>query len=467
MEKSSEEIPTRAEAKRIVLDKCIFGVDKNPRAVKLAKMSLWLESAHPGKKLERLEDQLFEGDYLKLNQIKDIDFYIGNPPYFSVDDVFGKGHPYLGFLKKTFHQIYNDKTDIYYYFLGKAFNESKKGIGFIISRSFLEADKAKKLRMFLGHRDSMISIIDFRGYNIFNVGITAAILNMNKIRSENSFNFYKLMNEHTSQEDLIKDINGNYKLFEYGNLDAKRIISGDWRMVPKDDEELFKLIEKDTVSLGKIDRFFIGQGMQSGANDVFQIKLHELDQFRDCQKYLKKRARNSLIQKYSFDKEKDYFIYIEDLDSFEKIPKPIQERLKSYSDKLRNRAAFKRGNCEWFRFTWPLHKEKIWLPRLICPFCSSESRFALDKNFEWLGSTDTYSVFLENGDIEDLIFIQGILNSRLIDFWYQRVAKLKSKDIYEYFENSLAKIPIRERIDPDLKNNLIELVKLANGNPQG
>lgn len=53
---------TTIEAKRIVLNACIYGVDVNPRAVKLAKMSLWLESAHINKKLERLNDQLKTGD---------------------------------------------------------------------------------------------------------------------------------------------------------------------------------------------------------------------------------------------------------------------------------------------------------------------------------------------------------------------------------------------------------------------
>ncbi len=83
LEKPSEDIPTKEEAKRIVLDKCIYGMDINPRAVKLAKMSLWLESAHPGKKLERLDDQLFEQDTLKLEKpiVEDISAYIGNPPW--------------------------------------------------------------------------------------------------------------------------------------------------------------------------------------------------------------------------------------------------------------------------------------------------------------------------------------------------------------------------------------------------
>lgn len=87
-----------ADAKDLILRNCIFGVDINSRAVKLAKMSLWLESAISNRKLEPLDDQLKFGDSLiddlpgyLLNfdwneAFKDIDFdaVVGNPPWISI-----------------------------------------------------------------------------------------------------------------------------------------------------------------------------------------------------------------------------------------------------------------------------------------------------------------------------------------------------------------------------------------------
>jgi len=85
---------TKNEVKREVLDKCIYGIDINHRAVKLARMALWLESAHPNSKLERLTDQLIEADSLrtsstlkslfpKVHAVGGFDLIIGNPPYGS------------------------------------------------------------------------------------------------------------------------------------------------------------------------------------------------------------------------------------------------------------------------------------------------------------------------------------------------------------------------------------------------
>jgi hypothetical protein len=82
---------------RKILESCIFGVDINPRAVKLAKMSLWLITAEKGLKLEQLDDQLKVGDsivsnfkgyeknfsYAKEFPKMSFDAVIGNPPWIS------------------------------------------------------------------------------------------------------------------------------------------------------------------------------------------------------------------------------------------------------------------------------------------------------------------------------------------------------------------------------------------------
>jgi hypothetical protein len=95
VEKIDDIEETPEELGRLVLNSCVYGADINPRAVKLAKMSLWLLTACPGQKLECLDDQLVVGDsLLSVNWHKS--FYevfdsknagfsavLGNPPYLS------------------------------------------------------------------------------------------------------------------------------------------------------------------------------------------------------------------------------------------------------------------------------------------------------------------------------------------------------------------------------------------------
>jgi len=52
------------QLRRLVVERCIFGVDKNPRAVELAKLSLWIATVQKGKPLNFLDHHLKCGDSL-------------------------------------------------------------------------------------------------------------------------------------------------------------------------------------------------------------------------------------------------------------------------------------------------------------------------------------------------------------------------------------------------------------------
>lgn len=469
---------TPEEAKRIVLDKCIFGVDINERAVKLAKMSLWLESAHPGRKLERLDDQLrtfdsIVGDVhfeIKKKEVRwdnQIDAFVGNPPYLNIDSTFGKNSSYLTTLKEKYPNIYQDKTDLYYYFLGLPILKKVKRTGFIVSRAFVEAEKASNLRNFLGNNAEIERIIDFRGFRIFDAGITTAILfYTNKVKNSSQTESWKLVNESISPNELEKDLYRNNSIyFDKGLISNEKLMENYWEIGSSGKEEKIILkIDEKTVPLGSLDQFYVGQGMQTGFNKGFLIDDDSSLLKKVNKHFIKKRANNGIIHAFRIDEPKKYLIFPYGDKTNEEVPADIQKHLSSFSDELKDRAAFKRGNCEWDKYTWALHKELYNNARLICPYMAGSNRFALDKNFEYLGLTDTYSIFLKKGTIDDLLYLQGLLNSKVLEFRFHRIAKLKSEGVYEYFDNSLKRIPIKWEVSKSEKKKVVELVKLLNNN---
>ena len=54
----------RQHALREVVQRCIFGVDRNPLAVELCKTTLWMETIEPGKPLTFLDSHILQGDSL-------------------------------------------------------------------------------------------------------------------------------------------------------------------------------------------------------------------------------------------------------------------------------------------------------------------------------------------------------------------------------------------------------------------
>jgi hypothetical protein len=63
----------RAAYRRIVVERCIYGVDKNPMAVELAKVSLWLATASTDRPLSFLDAKLRYGDSLVGAFLDDLD----------------------------------------------------------------------------------------------------------------------------------------------------------------------------------------------------------------------------------------------------------------------------------------------------------------------------------------------------------------------------------------------------------
>ncbi len=124
----------------------------------------------------------------------------------------------------------------------------------------------------------------------------------------------------------------------------------------------------------------------------------------------------------------------------------MRAHLQAHADELKRRAAYQRGNCKWWQYTWSLHAELYGIrKRILCPYLAASNRFALDAEDRFISLTDT-TVLFENGQSESLPYLLGLLNSRLLTFRFASIGKLKSGGIYEYFWNSVSRLCVR-RID--------------------
>ena len=68
----SDETEALQRAKLYVAQNCIYGVDKNPMAVELAKVSLWLHTARKDKPLSFLDHHLKWGNSLVGAKLEDL-----------------------------------------------------------------------------------------------------------------------------------------------------------------------------------------------------------------------------------------------------------------------------------------------------------------------------------------------------------------------------------------------------------
>ncbi len=483
---------TTAERKRILLAN-LHGVDIDAQAVEVTKLSLLLKVLEgearelQGKQLDfhrvlpdlghniKCGNSLIGSDFYtqpnlpqfddearyKLNafdwvhEFKPImnaggfDAVIGNPPYLNVDEVWGKGDPRTESLRRTYPEVYNDKTDLLFYFLAKSLKLSRGRVSMIVSRAFLEAFKADKLRSVLSRTASVEQLIDFQNYRVFpGVGITTCILCFSLPKSRGKLHSFRLLGALPEPTLFAQRLN-DPSCFEHVIADRASLTATSWSFRSPAVAQLNAKIDAKKTSVGNI--LVIGQGMQTGCNEVFTVGRELVDKWKLPVTAYYFRATNSSIQRYRILPTNEVLLFPDSYSKLENVPTHMRAQLESGEAKLKNRAAYKRGNCEWWQYTWPLHKDYYTRRRLVCPFLARENRFALVADERRLGLTDT-TVLFENEQPESLYYFLGLLNSKLLTFRFRAIGKLKSGGIYEYFWNSISKLPIR-RIDFDTKSD--------------
>ncbi len=494
---------TSSERKRILISN-IFGVDIDPQAVEVTKLALLLkvlegESEETiGQNLSLFQERalpdldrnircgnsLVGTDYyaqlglpladdeerLRINcfdwerEFPEVfegpqpgfDAVVGNPPYYSVDDTWGRKDPRLDYLKAVYPEIHRDKTDVLFYFLATAVRISRGRIGFIVSRAFREAYKADKLRFFIGGNARVHHILDFRDFYVFpGVGIATAIVTLEKNRpsGEGPAQVFDLVARDFVPGDLAAQ-REETALFERLFVPQEAFSREPWIFASEEVERVLRRIDGQGEPVSEI--LHVGKGMETGLNAAFAGP--SMDQLKDWQvpaTYYYTRVRNSNIDRFHISDSGQPVLFLEQVARFADLPQGLQAHLRSHEEGLRNRAAFKRGDCEWWRFTWPLHQEYVDRARIWCPYRASRNRFAFDARSEFLGLTDT-TVLYENQQEESMYYILGLLNSLALTFRYRFIGKLTSAGQYEYFWNQVGRLSIPRRSAVPVQHDAID-----------
>ena len=204
------------------------------------------------------------------------DVVLGNPPYYNVDATFGREAPELYWLWANYSDIYTDKTDILFYFLRRGFALLKPSgdLAYIVSRSFVRADKAVKLRRFLADQTTLVRFVDFLGNKVFKAGIATAIMQFRRTppaagsavaaASVMDLEIVRAaMTEGVALEALPEEV-VHTEVLEQAELSEDGWSFGPYR-------SLFKRIDSAGSPLGGILGIDLGQGMQTGANEAFVL----------------------------------------------------------------------------------------------------------------------------------------------------------------------------------------------------
>ena len=314
-----------SKRREILLDN-IFGVDLNSESVEITKLSLFLKVCEKDVPLPYIDDNIKCGNSLidnpdftdkpfkwgeKFDNVFNnggFDIIIGNPPYFNVQTLGAKSLE-VEYLKNNYSEIWMDKSDILFYFIGKSVELSNRYVSFIISNAFLFADKAEKLRNFIINKAPISKIVNFEKYMVFqDASITTTIIELDKLKEDTIARAISLKKKDYRKTELLNIINDDNNYFDV-ELKENNVFA----LVSPEENELNIKIDNLHPKLGSI--LHVGKGMETGSNPIFTFKEYP-KQF--SKEFVKKRISGEIIHKYFISKEEEYLLYFEEINTQKK-----------------------------------------------------------------------------------------------------------------------------------------------------
>lgn len=200
-----------SDVEKSILENNLFGVDLNDESVEIAKLSLWLRTAQPNRKLNDLNNNIkcgnsliddvaiagekafnWQSEFPQVFANGGFDIIIGNPPYVGTKQIDVNDRNYYW---QKYNNLLFSEMDLYEIFLYKSAYEllaNNGSLGFITPNSYFTNVSFRNLREYLLTETTIQTIIDFpyRFYPFEDVNTeTAIIIIEKKIDLSNQIDF--------------------------------------------------------------------------------------------------------------------------------------------------------------------------------------------------------------------------------------------------------------------------------------
>jgi len=391
------------------------------------------------------------------------DIVLGNPPYFSISN-----EPKLKEVSDNY-TVYKQTSDIYTLFIERGLQILRPDgkLCMITSNKWLRAAYGESLRGFLLKNTTIDKLIDFDGLQVFDeASVDTNIIFLTKHKNgKQPIEAVRFDKTFHLEKDSIADY------FEKHRILLSDLSSDSWNFA-SDNEKLIKqkLISKGTnLENWKIE---INRGVLTGYNEAFFIDketrniliknnkknskiISPLLRGRDVHnyyidkqnRYLINTYNGKLVKKYDANTEKYYRERIDRIDVEKDYP-AIFEYLKQFENELRKRDD--QGE-HWTNHRNCAYQNLFFQEKIIYPETTGRrSEFFLDTENFMIDKT----CFMITG--ENLKFLLGVLNSKLIEFYFENEGRLIGQSAIQYSKQYIEKIPIPLITD----DNIVTVTKI-------
>jgi hypothetical protein len=399
------------------------------------------------------------------------DIVIGNPPYVRQEKI-KKEKP---LLQKQGYEVFTSTADLYVYFYEKGYQLLKdQGIlAYITSNKWMRAKYGEKLRRFLKENTTILKLIDFSGYRVFEQTVDTCILLFKKEKPPkgHSFKFLEVKSNVESLENYLKNAN-------WQKMEQDKLSNNGWTL---GDEKVLRLKEK-IERVGRPLKAWnvkIYRGIVTGYNEAFIIDTEtrnrilasckDEEERKRTEEIIKPVLRGRDIERYRYKWAGLWIIIIsagwtnkyrgrEKAEAFFKRTFPaLYNHFMNFANvKGKGKGLFDRDDQGdyWWELRPCDYYPEFEREKIVWAETANKIKMCIVPAGIYLSKT----CFMLVG--ENLKFIVGVANSNLID-WYirQSIYKLGEKGIYasEYFMKQLPLPPITPQTQP-LADQIVQKV---------
>jgi type I restriction-modification system DNA methylase subunit len=418
------------------------------------------------------------------------DIVIANPPYVRTQIL---GAEQAQALAKKFNL--KGRVDLYYPFLIAMTESLKIGglLGVITSNRYLSTKSGESIRKFLSENYEILEVIDLGDTKIFDAAVLPAIFigrkrKQNKPSPAKFVKIYEELNGYNGElipVDTIYEILNNNRVgyFTAGQKRYKKSAGAlkysisslsSWEMLSDNESEWVSTIDNNAKN--KVEDFFnVRVGIKSTADKIFiSDNWDDLGENKPESELLKALISQENIEPWNATdniKLKVLYPHIsingdKQTVDIEKYPN-AKKYFLLHEAKLKSRKYLIDAGRQWYEL-WVSHKPDQWeLPKLVFPDISLKPRFYFDEGGKIVNGNCYWIVATRVEDVNKLLLIQGISNSKLMTKYHDLVFNNK---LYSgrrrYFSQYVEKYPLPD-FNTALSKEVIEIVKKLNKSGDG
>ncbi|WP_445749614.1 Eco57I restriction-modification methylase domain-containing protein [Polaribacter sp.] len=454
-----------------ILENNLFGVDLNEESVEIAKLSLWLRTAQPNRKLNDLNNNIKCGNSLiddpavagekafnwqnafpKVFEKGGFDVIIGNPPYLRVQGIKENHLKQSLFLEKKYLTA-KGRYDLYIIFIEKSYfliNSSGK-VSFILPHNFINGNLGASLREFLIEKKCLEEILHFGSYLVFDEASTYTCIltlsNNNNTVKYSSVNPKKIFDS-----------------FDFTYVNYSKLKSEKWEL---NDNKTQNVLDKINLNKLKVKDYFkeVARGVVTGADGIFILdgKI-ENNIFKGYSKELNKEVElesevvnpilmGNSVSRYSELDTNLYVLYLhEEVNektqpiSFNKLKKfypKAYSYIYNFKDLLVQKKIKYKTNAE---FWYSLHNSRevrlFQSKKIVVPYLANRGQMSYDES-GLFHTNDKCSLLVLRDEYQDFYLgFLAILNSKLLWFYIKNTSSEFSGGYFAFTNLFLNPFPL-------------------------